>query len=217
MKFIAHRGLDNHNYYENTKEALKNALSKDYICGVELDIRLTKDNKFVIHHNSSYVYLGIRKFIKNTKYKDIVNDNLGNLDKPRYISGLEEFLSNIKTEKIILLEIKHEIGNYDIIIDELDRIVNKYNKLNIWICSFNYNLVNEMTSKSKCNVGVIISDIINKKKDINRFNFISLSKNSFNDIKTDKIKIVWTVNKKSDLKRFKEADYIITDKAYLFV
>ena len=86
MNFIAHRGLDNHKYHENTKEALVESLNKDYISGVELDIRLTKDNKFVIYHNTSYIYLGIRKFIKSNNYKDILNDNkiikiIKNIDK----------------------------------------------------------------------------------------------------------------------------------------
>ena len=65
-------------------------------------------------------------------------------------------------------------------------------------------------------MGLIISDIINKNKDISKFDFVSLSKNAFNDIKTNKIKMVWTINKKSDLNRVKDADYIVTDKAYLF-
>ena len=33
MKFIAHRGLDKHEFYENTKEALIKSLNKDYIDG----------------------------------------------------------------------------------------------------------------------------------------------------------------------------------------
>lgn len=215
MKFIAHRGLDNHKYYENTKDALIESLNKDYIDGVELDIRLTCDNKFVIYHNSSYIYLGVRKFIKGINYKDIINDNLGSLKEPRYINGLEEVLSSIKTNKIILLEIKHESKDYQVVITEINRIIDKYHYLNIWLCSFNYNLVNELTSKSKCNVGLIISDIINKNKDISKFDFVSLSKNAFNDIKTDKIKMAWTINSKKDLDKLRGSDYIITDKAYL--
>jgi len=215
MNFIAHRGLDNHNYRENTKEALLESLSKDYISGVELDIRLTKDSKFVIYHNTSYMYLGFRKFIKNTNYKDIINDNLGSVEKTRCINGLEDVLDVINTNKIILLEIKHEIGNIENTIKEINRIINKYQNLNIWICSFNYELVNKMITESKINVGLIINDIINKNKSINDFDFVSLSKNAFNDIKTNKVKMVWTINNKKDLDKVKNADYIITDKAYL--
>ena len=116
---------------------------------------------------------------------------------------------------MILLEIKHEIGSYEKVIKEIKRIIDKYNNLNIWICSFNCNLVNELTIKSKCNVGLIINEIINKNKDISKFDFVSLSKNAFGDINSKKIKMAWTINKKSDLKKVKSAEYVITDKAYL--
>ena len=43
---IAHRGNNNHGFQENTKEALLESLHTDYIAGVELDIRKTKDNQF---------------------------------------------------------------------------------------------------------------------------------------------------------------------------
>ena len=51
-KFIAHRGNDD-DLAENSKEAILNSLSKPYIDGVEFDIRITKDNKFVINHNAT--------------------------------------------------------------------------------------------------------------------------------------------------------------------
>ena len=49
--FIAHRGNDNHKYLENTKEAVIYCLTKDYIDGIEIDIRVTKDKEFVVIHN----------------------------------------------------------------------------------------------------------------------------------------------------------------------
>ena len=50
---IAHRGLNNKKYKENTKEAIINSLKQDYIKGIEIDIRLTKDNKIVVIHDST--------------------------------------------------------------------------------------------------------------------------------------------------------------------
>lgn len=215
MNFIAHRALDNHSYGENTKEAVFEVLDKTYIKGVELDIRLTKDHKFVVHHNSSYRYLGIRQFIKNTTYQNVVNDNLGTKDKPRYISGLEDILKEIKTDKLIVLDIKTSDDEEEFVIKEIKKILNKYRYLNIFLCSFNYNIVNKMAKYGKYNVGLIVSDILNKNKNIDVFNFLSLSKNAFHDIKTDKIKMAWTINTREDLAKVKGANYIITDKAYL--
>ena len=51
-KFISHRGNDD-DLAENSKKAILNSLSKPYIDGVEFDIRITKDNKFVINHNAT--------------------------------------------------------------------------------------------------------------------------------------------------------------------
>lgn len=206
MLFIAHRGLDRHNYKENTIKALNEALKQDYISGVELDVRMSRDNKFVIHHNMSYVKDGIRKFIKNMKLSVLNKDG---------IDSLEQFLKDVKTNKIILLDIKHEFNNNELVVNKIIKLLNKYQNLNIWVCSFNYKIVNKISIKGKYNVGLLISDIINKNKDIKEFSFISLSKNAFNDIKTNKIKIVWTVNIKRELNKYRGVDYVITDKAYL--
>ena len=66
MKIIAHRGNDQI-HKENSKEAILNSLTKDYINGVEFDIRLTKDNKFIINHDPFYHYY----YIKNTNSKKL--------------------------------------------------------------------------------------------------------------------------------------------------
>lgn len=206
MLFIAHRGLDKHSYKENTIKALKEALKQEYISGVELDVRMSRDNKFVIYHNMSYVKDGIRKFIKNMKISDLNKDG---------IDSLELFFKGINTDKIILLDIKYEFNNNELVVNKIIKLLNKYQNLNIWVCSFNYNIVNKISIKSKYNVGLLISDIINKNKDIKDFDFISLSKNAFNDIKANKIRMIWTVNNKKELNKYTGVDYVITDKAYL--
>ena len=49
--FIAHRANNNHNYLENTKEAVINCLKQNYIDGIEIYIRVTNDKEFVLIHN----------------------------------------------------------------------------------------------------------------------------------------------------------------------
>ena len=51
---IAHRCLDNHNYKENSILAAINTLNKEYIDGIEIDLRFTKDKKIVMYHNLLY-------------------------------------------------------------------------------------------------------------------------------------------------------------------
>ena len=110
MKFIAHRGNDNHEYKENTKEALLWCLKQDYIDGVELDIRLTKDKEFIIYHNTSIVELGLnRMFIANESLEKLQGINFGTVENPYYLSSLNEFLREVKSNKIIMLDVKKEI------------------------------------------------------------------------------------------------------------
>ena len=50
MLIIAHRGNDGINR-ENSKEAIVNSLNKEYVNGVEFDIRMTKDKEFILNHD----------------------------------------------------------------------------------------------------------------------------------------------------------------------
>lgn len=218
MKFIAHRGNDNHGLKENTKEALLWCLKQNYIDGVELDIRLTKDKKFVIYHNTSIVELGFnRKFIASETLEDLQKINFGTKDKPYHLSSLTEFLDSVESDKIIILDIKNELGDYHEEVEVLQKMCITYQKLNIYLCSFCYELVKLLTNMCKCPVGLLISDIINKNKDYSSFDFLSVSKGAFPDISSKKKKMVWTINKKSDLKSLYTNMYIITDNAYKLV
>ena len=51
MMIISHRGNDNHNYKENTIEAVVFSLNRDYVDGVEVDIMFTKDKEIVLNHD----------------------------------------------------------------------------------------------------------------------------------------------------------------------
>ncbi len=218
MRFIAHRGNDNHDYKENTKEALLWCLKQEYIDGVELDIRMTKDKKFIIYHNTSIVELGLnRRFIASETLEDLQRINFGTIDKPYHLSSLTDFLDSVKSDKIILLDIKKEIGDYHEEVEVLRKMCITYENLNIYLCSFCYGLVKLSTNMCKFPVGLLISDIINKNKNYSDIHFLSVSKGAFPDISSEKKKFVWTINKKSDLKSLYTNMYIITDKAYKLV
>ena len=51
MFLIAHRANNNHEFSENSKNAIINVLSKDYIDGIEIDVRITKDKRLVLIHD----------------------------------------------------------------------------------------------------------------------------------------------------------------------
>lgn len=200
MKIIAHRANNNHKYKENTIEGIIDSLNKDYIDGVEFDIRLTKDKYFVLYHNATYK----DNLIKNKYLKDLKLDELNNV------------LKNIKSNKIILIDIKCEEGNYKEMSDYLIKVLKKYKKLNIYLCSFNYEMCLYLKEKTKYKVGLLISNLINKNKNIKPFDFISINYKIYKDINKDTF--VWTINKKELFKKFlNKKVYIITDKAYLIL
>ena len=51
MFLIAHRANDNHDFSENSQNAIVDCLNKDYIVGIEIDVRITKDRKLVLIHD----------------------------------------------------------------------------------------------------------------------------------------------------------------------
>lgn len=209
--FISHRGNDNHNYRENSDRAILCSLDKSYIDGVEFDIRLTLDNQIILSHNALIdLESDGSGFIHNMTLDELLSYNF----KEDKITVLDNLLFKIKTNKILLLEIKEEGNRIIEWIDALNYIFKKYQYLNIYICSFNYELLCELKSAFK-NIlcGIIVGHVMNKKKDISSFDFVMYHYNSFKYV--HKKTMVWTINSKEKYKMFKnKTDYIITDKAY---
>lgn len=194
MKIIAHRGNDGI-HKENTLEAIINSLNSKYTNGVEFDIRVTKDNKFVICHDLFYN----GHYIKNTRLKTLQRSGL---------NSLNEVLKNINSQKTILIEIKEEGKKYKFV-NKLINVLKRY-PLNYYICTFNYNLLKYLQNKNvSYKLGLIIGYLINEKRINNNFDFNSINIKDYT--KTSKETFVWTVNNTKDMP--KEDVGIITDKA----
>ena len=192
MKIIAHRGNDNI-HKENTIEAILNSLEKQYIDGVEFDIRFTKDKKFILNHDPFYN----NNYIKKTTSKKLVKEGLNTLDK---------VLNKIKSKKILLIEVKDEKN-----IKKVSKYLNKElkkNHLNYYICSFNYDFIKYFNAKYNYKCGLIIGKNINKKYIINNFNF-NLISYKYKYKLPKKETFIWTVNNPKDIKNKNEN--IITD------
>ena len=71
INFYAHRARNNHSFKDNSKEAILSSINKDYISGVEIDIRLTKDKKIVIYHDPIIIINGKLKMINEVNYIDL--------------------------------------------------------------------------------------------------------------------------------------------------
>ncbi len=195
MKIIAHRGNDSI-HRENSLNAIINCLNTQYIDGVEFDVRLTKDNKFIINHDPFYH----EYFIRNTSSKKLQNKGL---------NTLEEVLDKIDSDKIILIEVKEEGKKIKKTAKYLYQVLCKY-KLNIYLCSFNYEFIKFFHKKYKdIKCGLIIGSHINKDYIINDFNFNSISFKYKGKIPT-KETFYWTINSPKNIKKYEN---IITDKA----
>ena len=147
-----HRGIYNKNVKDNSYEALVAGLKSDKYIGIETDLRVTKDNIFILYHN--VMYNG--KLINKLNYNELKN-----------ICKLEDILK-IKTDKIILIEIK----DFNINIKRLIKILNKY-KRNIMLMSFNSKVIKkikEYTNKYKLGV---LNYILNSDDEY-EFDFICL-------------------------------------------
>lgn len=192
MKIIAHRGNDE-SHKENSLKSIINCLNEEYIDGVEFDIRLTKDKKFILNHDPFYK----NYFIKNTNSKKLIKLGLDTLD---------DTLNMIKNDKILLIEVKEE-NNIKKTAKYLNRVLKRYN-LKFYICSFNYNFIKYFNKKYNYKCGLIIGKSINKKHIINNYAFNSLSY-KYKGIVPNKETFYWTINNPKDIK---EKENIITDK-----
>ncbi len=140
----------------NTIAAFLNAINNDNYAGFELDIRVSKDNKIVVCHDPFIDGL----LIKETNYKKLKKYN---------IPLLEEVLK-LKTDKIILIEIK----DFNMNLDLLRKLLDKYQNKNIYIMSFSKKPIEKlMVNKGSYKLGVL-NYVINSDKNYQKYDFIVL-------------------------------------------
>lgn len=200
MKNIIHRGITSKNIKENSYLAIKKAIKDKESIGVEFDIRLTKDHKIVLSHNS-LINLNV---IEETNYSDLIKNN--------YLTTLDKIL-DIDTNKIFLIDIKTN-NNYKVFGDILMNTINKYNK-NIYLASFDKNIIKYIKSKYK-------KGIITLLYRRNNYNFIITNYKLISNNKIKKIKdkeiFLWTIHNNIELEEIKNKFsnigdyYIIKDK-----
>ena len=196
MKIISHRANDGI-HKENSLEAILNSLNTKYVDGIEIDVRLTKDKKLIITHD----IFSKGYYINHTNAKKLQKQGL---------NTLEEVLQNIHIDKIIMIEVKVE-KNIKQTAKTLLNTISKYN-LNYYICSFNYDFLNYLKTKTNYKLGLIISLKINTKHLNNNFSFNSINY-LYNKKIPQKETFMWTINNKKELTKINKNINIITDNA----
>jgi len=102
---VAHRGIHNSEIPENSIAAFKLAIENNLT--IELDIRLTKDNKIVVLHDETLFRMtGIDKKVCDCNYEDVKRLKLLNTDNN--IPTFKEVLQIIDGKVPIVIEIKNE-------------------------------------------------------------------------------------------------------------
>ena len=100
---LAHRGLHNDIYPENSLGAFENAMAHGF--AIELDVRVTKDGSLVIFHDSNLQRMcGVNSNIADLTLSDIKECRL--LNSEFAIPTLEEVLDLVQGNTPIMIELK---------------------------------------------------------------------------------------------------------------
>ncbi len=154
MNIYAHRGLfDNKKIVENTISAFKKALKSSF--DIELDIRLTKDNKIIVFHDDNLKRLtGVDRLVSDMTYDELKNVKL--LDTDEVIPTLEEVLNLVSGKVTLLIEIKDYLSKG--MLNKLDRLLLDYNG-RVLLQSFNPFMVKKMalSSLKRYKLGILLT------------------------------------------------------------
>lgn len=165
MKYIAHRGVQKENVKQNSLAAFKLAIASNQFVGFEFDVRVTKDNVFVVCHDP-FIKTNL---IKNSTYSELQKYNIVKLND----------VLKLNTSKIFLIEIK----DFNINIKKLLSLLNKYSTKNIYLMSFSKKFIHEVAKyKHFCKLGVL-NYVLNSEEEYSDYDFICL----FNGIVTSNL------------------------------
>ena len=147
---IIHRGIVNKNYKENCLNSFRASFKRKY--GIETDIHLTKDNKFVCFHDFTLRRIfKINKSIKNINYRDLKKIKSQKFKIPL----LREVLELSKNKFPIFIEIKPLLNKR-----LLSRLIDETKEFKkcIFISFKHKNIYNLLKLNSKAKVGISFSN-----------------------------------------------------------
>ena len=218
VKIIGHRGASD-DAPENTISSIKEAFVQG-ADGVEVDVRLTKDERVVcIHDKNTVRTTGLSLEVKNTNYRELKNLDAGSWKgaawKDELIPSLEEVLKEVPLNKEIFIEIKTSLE----IIDPLISLVlsSKIMQKNITMISFNTEVIKEIKLRLPevtCNLLTAFDPSYNEKDlpqllkkidadGVGVQNHAKLTKDFIDKIKNiNKDVHVWTVNEGEKAKKY---------------
>lgn len=216
-KIIAHRGLSGL-YIENTLSAFR-AAGKGSYYGIESDVHVTKDGKFIIFHDDTTGRLcKINLAIEKTDYRTLRLLPI----KFHRMPSLNEYIECCKNfNKIAVLELKNPMSRQNI--SDIMSIIGGYGYLEktIFISFSLDNLEYIREIKTEQTVQYLSNDFNSKTLDLltkNRFDldlkYTALDNNIIELCHDNGIKVnCWTVNEPADAERLIDygVDFITTN------
>ena len=211
---IAHRGVfDNKKTIENTVGSFIKAINKKYV--IELDLRLTKDNKIVVFHDDKLERLtGRKELVKDLNLVELKKIKL--LKTNNYIPTFDEVLKLINGKVPLLIELKPEKG-YTLEREVIKKLSNYGGEFAIQ--SFRPStIIYFRIFKNSFIRGLLINNVYNKKYKSLRLigvckpEFINVNKNLLNNkiVKDfDGIKLAYTIEKDEKDKYSSKCDNMI--------
>ena len=221
IKTIAHRGYVEKGV-ENSIEALEAAaeVGVDY---VEMDVLMTKDNKFIVMHDYNLKRLtGVNKKVQDMTYNELVGLPISQSGHTSKIPSFEEYVKRAKELNIkLVVELKPHGGepnNYvDIFIEKVKELgIEKDYKY----MSLDLKVMEELESKApQLETGYIIPFQFGKFSN-NNVDFFAIEDFSFSNTLVEQAKsqnksvYVWTINDPSLITKYLQspANGIITDE-----
>ena len=220
---IAYRGYV-YKGVENSIEALEGAaeVGANY---VELDILLTKDNKFVVMHDYNLKRLaGINKQVKDMNYDEVVGLPIKQGDYTSKIPSLEEFVNKAKALNMkLVIELKPHGGEPSNYVDILIEEIKKLKLENYKFMSLNSKVMEELETKApNLETGYVIPLQFGNFHKSN-VDFFVIEDFSYRDRLVEEAKkqnkkvFVWTINDPALITKYLQspADGIITDEPEL--
>tara|TARA_B100000945_G_scaffold56635_1_gene41742 strand:+ start:897 stop:1538 length:642 start_codon:yes stop_codon:yes gene_type:complete len=207
---IIHRGIVNKKFKENILSSFKKSFNLGY--GIETDIHLTQDNKFICFHDFTLN----RIFKKNLSVKNLDYSYIKkiSINKKKPIPLLSEVLQASKNNLPLLIEIKPYFSSKTL--KKLIHETSKYKKC-IFISFKHKNIYNLLKIKSNIKTGLSFSNkssiktIIKKSKN-KKINYYILDKVFLDSRSIQKLKVkkyFYTIKKKSEFKKYCKNNYLI--------
>ena len=211
-QLLIHRGIVNKQYKENLLKSFKQSFKKGF--GIETDIHVTKDNKFICFHDFTLNRIFKRKeSVKNMKYSQIKRISVQN-KKP--IPLLNDLLKTSKNKHSLFIEIKPDFSKE--LLKKLLKETSKFSKC-VFISFKHKNIYNLLKIKSNIKTGLSFSNrsslktIIKKSKN-QKINYCILDKIFLDSRSIQKLKVkkyFYTIKKKSEFKKYNNYNNLIIE------